>query len=125
MFVTKLNTPLNVQICNDAIHRIIEMRNDMLDELEKLPVFGGHTFRHTFATRCLEAGVKPKTIQSYLGHATLDMTMNLYVHTTETVKKEEIELLEQNINNLNSPEFIDAALQKASSDNIIRMPSLV
>lgn len=121
LFVTKMNTPINVQIQNDAIRRIVEMRNDMLDEIEKLPVFGGHTFRHTFATRCLEAGVKPKTIQSYLGHATLEMTMNLYVHTTENVKKEEIELLEQNINGLNSSEYVDIALQKASSDNIIRM----
>ena len=125
LFVTKLNTPINVQIQNDAIRRIINMRNDMLDDIEKLPVFGGHTFRHTFATRCLEAGVKPKTIQSYLGHASLEMTMNLYVHTTETVKQEEIELLEQNINTLSSPDYIDTALQKASSDNIVRMRPLV
>jgi len=124
LFVTKLNTPLNVQIFNDAIRRILEIRNEMLDEFEKVPVFGGHTFRHTFATRCLEAGVKPKTIQSYLGHATLDMTMNLYVHTTDIFKKEEIELLEQNINLLNAPEYIDHALQKAANDNILRMPSV-
>ena len=123
MFVTKHNTPINVQICNDAIRRIIDIRNEMLDDIEKLQPFGGHTFRHTFATRCLEAGVKPKTIQSYLGHATLEMTMNLYVHTTDSVKQEEIELLEQNINVLNSPEFIDMAYQRASNDNIIRMPS--
>ena len=83
-----------------------------------------HTFRHTFATRCLEAGVKPKTIQSYLGHATLEMTMNLYVHTTDNVKQEEIELLEQNINVLRSSDYIDSALQKAAgSDNIVRMPN--
>ena len=123
MFVTNHNTPINVQICNDAIRRIIDIRNEMLDDIEKLQPFGGHTFRHTFATRCLEAGVKPKTIQSYLGHATLEMTMNLYVHTTDSVKQEEIELLEQNINVLNSPEFIDTAYQRASNDNIIRMPS--
>ena len=123
LFVTKHNTPINVQICNDAIRRIIDIRNEMLDDIEKLQPFGGHTFRHTFATRCLEAGVKPKTIQSYLGHATLEMTMNLYVHTTDSVKQEEIELLEQNINVLNSPEFIDTAYQRASNDNIIRMPS--
>ena len=55
--------------------------------------------------------------------ATLEMTMNLYVHTTDSVKQEEIELLEQNINVLNSPEFIDTAYQRASNDNIIRMPS--
>ena len=51
--------------------------------------------------------------------------MNLYVHTTDTVKQEEIELLEQNINILNSPEYIDNALQKtAVNDNIVRMPIL-
>ena len=101
------------------------MRNEMMDEFEQLPVFGGHTFRHTFATRCLEAGVKPKTIQSYLGHATLEMTMNLYVHTTDNVKQEEIELLEQNINVLNSPDYIDRALNKAAvNGNIVRMPNV-
>ena len=56
--------------------------------------FGGHTFRHTFATRCIEAGVKPKTLQDYLGHATLQMTMDLYVHTMEETKQDEIKLLE-------------------------------
>ena len=125
LFVTKHNTPINVQIFNDAIRRIIGLRNEMMDDFEQLPVFGGHTFRHTFATRCLESGVKPKTIQSYLGHASLEMTMNLYVHTTDTAKREEIELLEQNINILNSPEYIDNALQKtAVNDNIVRMPIL-
>ncbi len=125
LFVTKHNTPINVQIFNDAIRRIIGLRNEMMDDFEQLPVFGGHTFRHTFATRCLESGVKPKTIQSYLGHATLEMTMNLYVHTTDSVKKEEIELLEQNINVLNSPDYIDKALNKAAvNGNIVRMPNL-
>ena len=93
----------------------------MLDEIEKLQPFGGHTFRHTFATRCLEAGVKPKTIQSYLGHASLDMTMNLYVHTTESVKMEEIDLLDQSISSLNSQDFIDSVIQKTGG-NIIRIP---
>ena len=121
LFVTKHNTPINVQIFNDAIRRILDIRNEMLDEIEKLPYFGGHTFRHSFATRCLEAGVKPKTIQSYLGHATLEMTMNLYVHTTESVKMEEIGLLEQSISDLSTQEYIDSAIQK-TGNNIIRIP---
>ena len=121
LFVTKHNTPMNVQIFNDAIRRILDIRNEMLDEIEKLPYFGGHTFRHSFATRCLEAGVKPKTIQSYLGHATLEMTMNLYVHTTESVKMEEIGLLEQSISDLSTQEYIDSAIQK-TGNNIIRIP---
>ena len=121
LFVTSLNNPLNVQTFNDAIRRIIDLRNEMLDEIEKLSYFGGHTFRHTFATRCLEAGVKPKTIQSYLGHATLEMTMNLYVHTTESVKMEEIDLLEKIISTLSTTDYFDSDIQIAGS-NIVRMP---
>lgn len=43
--------------------------------------------RHTFATRCIEAGMKPKTLQMLLGHSKIGITMNLYIHTTEEEKK--------------------------------------
>ncbi len=43
-----------------------------------MELFLAHCFRHTFATRCFEAGIQPKTVQAYLGHATLQMTMDLY-----------------------------------------------
>ncbi len=43
-----------------------------------MELFSAHCFRHTFATRCFEAGIQPKTVQAYLGHATLQMTMDLY-----------------------------------------------
>ena len=41
-----------------------------------------------WATRCFEAGIPPKTVQVLLGHATLDMTMNLYTHVLEDKKEE-------------------------------------
>ena len=44
--------------------------------------FSMHSLRHTFATRCIEAGMKPKILQKILGHSTLSMTMDLYVHST-------------------------------------------
>lgn len=53
-----------------------------------------HSLRHTFATRCIEAGMKPKTLQTILGHSTLAMTMNKYVHTTDDEKFRELELIE-------------------------------
>lgn len=43
-----------------------------------MELFSAHCFRHTFATRCFKAGIQPKTVQAYLGHATLQMTMDLY-----------------------------------------------
>lgn len=56
--------------------------------------FSMHTFRHTFATRCIENGMKPKTLQMILGHSKISMTMDLYVHVTEDEKKKEMELIE-------------------------------
>ena len=53
-----------------------------------------HTLRHTFATRAIEAGMKPKTLQEILGHSNINTTMNLYVHITEDEKKKEIQKFE-------------------------------
>lgn len=55
--------------------------------------FSMHVLRHTFATRCIEAGMMPKTLQKILGHSNIGITMNLYVHITEDEKHKEIELV--------------------------------
>ena len=60
--------------------------------------FSMHVLRHTFATRCIEAGMKPKTLQKLLGHSSIQITMNLYVHVTEDEKKKEIELVAEALN---------------------------
>ena len=78
LFTTKYNTPLNAQIIGEAIKRIVGEVNLMRDNTEEMENFSCHCFRHTFATRCFEAGIQPKTVQSYLGHASLQMTMDLY-----------------------------------------------
>lgn len=53
--------------------------------------FSMHVLRHTFATRCIEGGMLPKTLQKILGHSNIGITMNLYVHTTEEQKHKEID----------------------------------
>ena len=60
-------------------------------------MLSGHCFRHTFATRCFEAGVAPKTVQAYLGHASLNMTMDLYTSVMERKKVDDMKLLEETI----------------------------
>lgn len=58
-----------------------------------IPRFSMHVLRHTFATRCIEGGMKPKTLQKILGHSSIGITMNLYVHITEDEKQREIDLV--------------------------------
>ena len=64
----------------------------------QIPRFSMHVLRHTFATRCIEGGMKPKTLQIILGHSNIGITMNLYVHTTEEEKLKEIELVADALN---------------------------
>ena len=55
--------------------------------------FSMHILRHTFATRCIEGGMRPKTLQKILGHSNISITMNLYVHVTDDEKRKEIDLV--------------------------------
>lgn len=48
--------------------------------------FTMHAFRATFATRCIETGINPRTVQELLGHADFGMTMNLYGHVVDETK---------------------------------------
>lgn len=57
--------------------------------------FSMHVLRHTFATRCIEGGMRPKTLQIILGHSNVGITMNLYVHVTEDEKVKEVEKIEK------------------------------
>ena len=57
--------------------------------------FSMHALRHTFATRCVEAGMRPKTLQILLGHSNIATTMNLYVHLSDDERKKEIEKFER------------------------------
>ena len=45
-----------------------------------------HTTRHTFATRCVEAGFDIKCLSEILGHADVSITLNRYVHPTMALK---------------------------------------
>ena len=57
--------------------------------------FSMHVLRHTMATRCIEGGMRPKTLQVILGHSNVGITMNLYVHVTEDEKVKEVERIEK------------------------------
>lgn len=54
-----------------------------------------HALRHTFATRCIEAGGDCKTVSELLGHSSVNMTLNLYVHPQIEQKRRCVELLSE------------------------------
>lgn len=52
-----------------------------------------HALRHTFATRCIELGFDIKSLSEILGHASVNITMNRYVHPSLELKKENMQKL--------------------------------
>ncbi len=52
-----------------------------------------HVLRHTFATRCIEAGVDVKSLSEILGHSNVSITLNTYVHSSMEMKRTQLEKL--------------------------------
>ena len=55
-----------------------------------------HALRHTFATRCVEQGIDVKTLGEIMGHSSVKITMDRYVHPTMDFKKKQISRLKLN-----------------------------
>lgn len=53
-----------------------------------------HALRHTYATRAIERGVPPKVLQQLLGHSSIQMTMDRYVHVTDDSMVKAVKLFE-------------------------------
>ncbi|MCM1285014.1 MAG: site-specific integrase [Acetobacter sp.] len=53
-----------------------------------------HVLRHTFATRCVEAGVDVKTLSEILGHSDVKTTLNRYVHSSFELKQKSMKQFE-------------------------------
>lgn len=52
-----------------------------------------HALRHTFATRCVELGFDVKSLSEILGHASVNITMNRYVHPSMELKRKNMQKL--------------------------------
>ena len=46
-----------------------------------------HALRHSFATRCIELSFDIKTLSVILGHSSVNITLNRYVHSSMDLKK--------------------------------------
>ena len=60
--------------------------NSLMAKLD-IPKLKYHGLRHSFATRCIEAGCDYKTVSVLLGHSNISTTLNPYVHPNREQKK--------------------------------------
>lgn len=65
-------------------------RPDLQKDKSKVPIqliaddITPHMFRHTYATSLYYAGIDIKTVQTLLGHSSIQMTMDVYTHLDQT-----------------------------------------
>ncbi len=50
-----------------------------------------HGLRHSHAVMMLESGASMKEVQEKLGHASIDVTSDIYAHITEVIEARSIE----------------------------------
>ena len=80
-------------------HGKMVYNRNLQDSLAKILTKAGiegatmHTLRHTYATRCFEAGVDIKAVSEQLGHKNVKTTYNIYVHLLDDTKEKEIDKL--------------------------------
>ena len=87
LFCDEKGKALRSKRIRDEIIRIV----DLINKETEFPHISPHTFRHTFATRAIEAGMPPQVLKTILGHSSLAMTMDLYSHVMPDTKAMEME----------------------------------
>lgn len=87
IFTKKDGSIISAKDVDDAIDHITAR---IVKSGQRMERFAVHGFRDTFATMCVNQGMKPQTLQKILGHSSISITMNLYYHTFEEQKQEEM-----------------------------------
>lgn len=83
LFVSKNNNYLSPKKANDRLKTIAK----------KLGIIGitTHSLRHTYGTRCIEAGMRAVALQRLMGHTDVSVTLNTYTSIFNKYKEQELE----------------------------------
>lgn len=81
------NSVISTSQVNNFYRRICEKAD--------IDFHGQHSLRHTFATRCIEAGVKPVVLKNWLGHTNIHITLDTYADVYGSLNSASIETLEK------------------------------
>lgn len=77
------NKPMEPRTCQRRFHALLKSCG--------LKDRNFHTIRHTYATRCIDRGVDIKSLSEMLGHADIQTTLRLYVHSSMEHKQSVIQ----------------------------------
>jgi integrase len=88
VFSTRKGTPPTTSGLNQHLKVILKKIRKQSDQ--EFPPITCHVFRHTFATRCSESGIPAEVTQKLMGHARVDMTLNVYTHQNSETLQEAI-----------------------------------
>ena len=84
-------------------HKISDPRNIQYHFQKICQLYGFqinfHTLRHTYATNCIMNDIDVKSLSEMLGHSSVSITLELYVHST-------LEFKINQVNKLQKPSFI-------------------
>ena len=83
--------------------RTLQRRFKSILKNAELPLVNYHSLRHAFATNCLQAGFDVKTLSEILGHASVETTLNRYVHTSMDRMRACMELLDNSVSKIFQP----------------------
>lgn len=61
---------------------------------------GQHALRHTFATRCIEAGIPAVVLKTWLGHKDIHMTLDTYTDVFQAMDNDAISKYDEHLNSM-------------------------
>lgn len=73
--------------------RTMQYRFKSILKKVNLPSINFHSLRHIFATNCIALGFDVKTLSEILGHGTVEITLDRYVHSSINRKRDCMKLL--------------------------------
>lgn len=81
-----------------------------LCEKTGLAYYGQHCLRHTFATRCIEAGIQPVVIKTWLGHTDIHITLDTYSNVFDGLNNKSMDCFENYLRK--NAAFVDANIEE-------------